>query len=287
MTNNHSNSTQTEHPGKEQTFASAHSFYTYDIHGTDTDYKDQIQMHSLFSMMQEAASLDASVYGWGAEHLDKLDTCWLLLRMSVRMARRPSWLEKITVETWSRGTERLYFLRDFILYDESGMKIGVGSSVWILANRSTHRPVRPSALEEITRKAADPVSSMTSNPPKINPKADSAWMSANLTSKNTIVKFADFSEIDRNLHVNNTRYVAWCLDAAHNRSLNQGDILGIDIIYNAEIHFGEKVVLFFEEEDSQIKNGCEENSRCLHVDGYVAEGSKIAFSAVLYTQDTF
>src|ERR1035437_7189951 len=89
----------------------AHSIYTFDIHSTDTDYKDQIQMHSLFSMMQEAASRNADVYGWGPEVLDKIDTCWLLLRVSVRMDKRPSWLDKISIETWSRGTDRLYFLR--------------------------------------------------------------------------------------------------------------------------------------------------------------------------------
>ena len=101
-------------------------------------------------------------------------------------------------------------------------------------------------------------------------------MSANISGENTIVKYADFSEIDRNHHVNNTRYVAWCLDAVHNRSLDQGDILGIDINYNSEIHFGEKVVLFFREEENKE----------LHVDGFVASGDRIAFSAVLYKDET-
>ena len=97
-------------------------------------------------------------------------------------------------------------------------------------------------------------------------------MSSGINKENTMVKYADFSEIDRNLHVNNTRYVAWCLDAAHNRSLDQGDVLSIDINYNSEIHFGEKVILFLNEK---------EETR-LSVDGYVTGSGKVAFSAVVY-----
>jgi len=264
------------HPEKDLSFTGGHSLYTYDIHGTDTDYKDQIQMHSLFSMMQEAASLNADEYGWGAEVLDKLDTCWLLLRVSVKMTRRPSWQEKITIDTWSRGNERLFFLRDFIYYDGIGAKIGVGSSVWILANKTTHRPVRPVDLTGVLTIAADEMQAMSQNPPKVSPMADTAWMTSHLADKNTIVKFADFSEIDRNLHVNNTRYIAWCLDAAHSKSLDQGDILGIDINYNAEIHFGEKVVLFINDV----------NESDLHVDGFVAGTDRIAFSAILYRDES-
>jgi len=276
MINDIKNERQTEHPEQAQPLTSAHSLYTYDILGTDTDYKDQIQMHSLFSMMQEAASLNADVYGWGSEVLDPMDICWLLLRISVRMTRRPSWQEKITIETWSRGSDKIYFLREFLFYDAEGIRIGEGSSVWILANKSNHRPVRPSAIMEISKVTSDPVTALPFDPPKIKPVADTAWMSANISGENTIVKYADFSEIDRNHHVNNTRYVAWCMDAAHNRSLDQGDILGIDINYNSEIHFGEKVVLFFKEEANKE----------LHVDGFVASGDRIAFSAVLYKDET-
>jgi len=249
-----------------------HTFYTYDIHGTDTDYKDQIQMHSLFSMMQEAASLNAAAYGWGPDVLDQTDTCWLLLRMSVRMKRRPAWLEKIKIETWARGADRLYFLRDFFIYDQSGDKIGGASSVWILANKKTHRPVRPDILNDHTLLAADPSTALGFDPPKIKPQLDLSDMSSGINKENTMVKYADFSEIDRNLHVNNTRYVAWCLDAAHNRSLDQGDVLSIDINYNSEIHFGEKVILFLNEK---------EETR-LSVDGYVTGSGKVAFSAVVY-----
>ena len=264
------------HLNEENSFSGVHSVYTYDINGTDTDYKDQIHMHALLSMMQEAASRNASVYGWGAEVLDGLNICWLLLRISVRMEERPSWLQKIRIETWSRGAERLYFNRDFLIYDESGRKIGGASSVWILADKTTHRPVRPDTVLQYAKAASDPVRALDFDTPKLKALFDAEYMSGNTTGGNTIVKYADFSEIDRNHHVNNTRYAAWCLDAAHNKSLDQGDITGIDINYNAEIHFGEKVILFFEEGEGTG----------LHVDGFVTDRKSVAFSAVLYKRET-
>jgi medium-chain acyl-[acyl-carrier-protein] hydrolase len=249
-----------------------HGRYEYEIRGTDTDFKDQIQLHSLFSMMQEAASLSAADYGWGSDVTDASGTCWFLVRMSVRMTTRPAWLEKITIETWSRGADRLFFLRDFILYDEKGTEIGAGSSTWILANKISHRPVRPSTMMDPEKIAFIPSQALHFDPPNIRPHHDTEWITAHPSAKNTIVKYADFSEIDRNLHVNNTRYVAWCLDAAHRESLEQGDVMGIDINYFSEIQYGAKVVLFYSEDDSR---------NCL-VDGYVEDGHRIAFSAILY-----
>jgi len=252
-----------------------HSKFTYEIRGTDTDYKDQIQMHSILSMMQEAASVSAADYGWGAEVTDKMGTCWILLRMSVRMKKLPAWLQRITIETWSRGADRLFFLRDFIMYDETGEKIGAGSSTWILANKESHRPVRPSALMDMSDLPLIPSEALTFDPPQILPENSPEWMMTNMMSENSRVKFADFSEIDRNLHVNNTRYAAWCMDAAHSSSLDQPDVLGLDINYNSEIRYGEKVILFFKER----------NPGELAVDGFIVDQSKIAFSAILYRDE--
>lgn len=125
------------------TVSDRHQTYTYQILGTDTDYKDHLQMNALFSMLQEAASVNASDQGWGYEKLDGDDYCWILLRMSAYMEKLPAWRDQIVIETWSRGAEKLYFHRDFIIRNQNGERLGAASSIWILADRSSHRPVRP------------------------------------------------------------------------------------------------------------------------------------------------
>ena len=245
--------------------------YTYTVMGTDTDYQDRLQMNALFSMLQEAASCNATEHGWGFEKLDGEDYCWILLRMSVRMQRLPSWREKVHVDTWSRGADKLYFHRDFIIMDENKNRIGAATSIWILADRISHRPVRPDHVFSLEKTQFDPVGVLPFEPPKLRTTYSAEEMASGEYASQTLVKYADFSEIDRNLHVNNTRYVAWSIDAAHRQSLEQGDIFGIDICYHAEIKFGEKVHLFIREDDPRVS-----------IDGFCESTKKTAFSCCLF-----
>lgn len=253
------------------TVSSAHQTYTYQVLGTDTDYKDHLQMNALFSMLQEAASVNASDQGWGYEKLDGEEYCWILLRMSAFMERLPAWRDQIVIETWSRGARKLYFHRDFIIRNQRGERLGAASSVWILADRSSHRPVRPDQVFGEDRLRFTDESVLIHEPPKLKTTYSVDQMDSGTCMENSIVKYADFSEIDRNLHVNNTRYVAWSVDAAHRNSLEQGDIVGIDICYSSEIFFGEKIFLFYQDDVSSV-----------HIDGFSESTRKTAFSACLY-----
>ena len=248
-----------------------HKTYTYTIRNTETDIEDKIHYQALFSMLQESASLDADVYGWGAEEMDKRKLCWLLLRVSVRMEKMPSWLDTIHIETWSRGADRLYFFRDFVIRDDFGHVLGNASSVWIVVEKEAHRPVRPSMLMEYERTASDPSQVFDFDPPKITSKSDEVWLSSE-DEKSIAVKFADFTEIDRNRHVNNTRYVAWAIDAFYKKQSEICQISGIDINFISEIKYGSKIFLF-----SSV-----ETDTAAQIDGYVQETKKPAFSAVVH-----
>ena len=243
-----------------------HLIYEYTIRNTETDVDDRLQLHTLFSMLQEAAALNAEVYGWGAEQLDPVNLSWLLLRVSVRMEKMPSWRDKIGVETWSRGSDRLYFFRDFIIRDADQNILGYASSVWIVVDKTHHRPIRPTQLTQMAKTLSDPARVFPEDPPKLAPVSDL------LSKESQLIKFADFSEIDRNHHVNNTRYVAWCLDAYHKDSSLHDIVTGIDINYFSEIKFGSKVHLYCSVSDGKTQ-----------IDGLVESSEKPAFSAVLYT----
>jgi len=151
----------------------------------------------------------------------------------------PSWGDHITIETWSRGKDRIFFFRDFRIFDKDNHLIGVATSTWIVADKNSHRPIKPDFLNSF-------ISSYSYDEKAIKekirslPKPDKSLME---TSGKEITKHADYSEIDRNLHVNNTRYIAWSFDALHYEYLTSYDILSIDVLFMSEIRFGEKVTV--------------------------------------------
>ena len=259
--------------------------YPFDIRNTDTDFRDRLQPASLLSMMQESAYFNAESMGIGASRLDGLDLTWMLTRISVRLDSWPVWGEPVWIRTWSRGIRRLLFDRDFLFHAGSpdAKPFGRATSEWLIAHRATHRPQRPDqVLATLGMTVAEP-----QLPPAIGepcPKLVNSWPAGTRPAP-MITKFADFSEIDRNHHVNNTRYIAWSLDAAYKYMTNGLQRLndpawpglgltGLDIHYLAEILPGERVDLYASPENKA-------DGQVLQIEGFKADSELAAFRARL------
>ena len=229
-------------PGAKASGAlSRHGTYVYEVRGTDTDQRDRLHMHALFSLMQEAAALHAEHLGFGAEQFDPQGITWVLLRVSVRMDSFPAWKERFTIETWPSGTDRLYGLRDFRFFREDGTSAGAATTTWLVVDTATRRPRRfvPPAAEGETTAADTPVDrSLPFDAPKVD--ADEAMATANPVLRHV----CRASDIDRNLHVNNTRYIAWCLDALQTAEVDSDPVVGIDMNYLSELRLSDEALLF-------------------------------------------
>ena len=253
-----------------------HSFY---IKGTDTDFRDALQLNGLMADLQEAACLNADNLGWGAPQLDPKGLAWMLIRTSVRMDRLPSWGDEMTVDTWSRGPKHLLFMRDYNIFSKSGEKIGAATSAWLLVDSTTHHPVRPKVVEVDESVIFDNRSSLGFDSPKLHPNPGIENIEP------VITKHADFSEIDRNMHVNNTRYIAWCVDAAHYCGLESAEIKGVDINYISEIKFGSTVDIYIMPLDPSIEIPCLTcGKKLMAVEGRVRGEESVAFRAVLHSK---
>ena len=224
-----------------------HLMMRFDIRGTDTDYHDRLHLFSLFSYLQEIAYFHAHDLNIGAKDLDDKALVWILVRTSVRMLEMPRWGQQLTIKTWQRGVKRLTFIRDFLLIDENEAVLGYASSEWILADLKTHRPARPDRV--LPPELIPPL-----QPPVFNLDVPRLADFARPDQDNPVIRrYADYSDIDRNHHVNNTRYAAWSADAlaamlarqqqvVTNRSLFQS--LEFDIQFVSEVIYGEKINLF-------------------------------------------
>lgn len=192
----------------EQPMPAGFGPYPFSIRATDTDDQDRLHLFALFSYMQESAYLGFDAHGHGQAYFDANGYCWLLTRISVALERLPRWGEILTVDTWHQGPRRLVFVRNFRFYDGLGTLLGTASSEWLIARQGSHRPLRPDHVwpqGSIGDRIGEtvPVECL-----KLEPRRP-------LPDRPILVKYADFSDIDRNHHVNNTRYVAWCVDAVH------------------------------------------------------------------------
>ena len=218
---------------------------------TECGIGDKLYCSTLIGDLQEAAERGSYDMGFGSDLLRTNELCWIILKMRLNLVELPSWHDTFKIRTWGNYIDKFYFGRDFEIFSSDGRLIGRASSTWILADWNTHRPIIPQKRPDLPEA---PVQNdrlvFGEKCPKVSfPDRN---VVAGETEKPVIIKYADFTELDRNRHVNNSRYTAWAYDALFKNGYDVSLIEDIVINYNSEVKAGEKVELFIANNDGKV-----------------------------------
>ena len=210
---------------------------------TECGIGDKLYCSSLIGDLQEAAEQSSNALGYGTDFLKENSICWIILKMRLHFTELPSWHETFKIRTWATSLEKFYYGRDFEIFSSDGRLIGQATSTWILADWNTHRPVIAQKRPELPPPTIqDPRLAFGENCPKL--RFPNRIDVAGDTDKPVIIKYAYYNELDRNRHVNNSRYTAWAYDALYKNGYDVSLIEDLIINYNSEVKAGEKVELF-------------------------------------------
>lgn len=218
---------------------------------TECGIGDKLYCSSLIGDLQEAAERSSNSLGYGTDFLKENQICWIILKMRLHFTELPSWHDTFRIRTWATELDKIYYGRDFEIYSRDNRLIGQATSSWILADWNTHRPVIASKRPELPPPGIqDSRLVFGENCPKL--KFPARFEVAGETEKPVIIKYADYTELDRNRHVNNSRYTAWAYDALFKNGYDVSLVEDLVINYNSEVKAGEKVELFICKNDDKI-----------------------------------
>ena len=174
----------------------------YPIHSYEVDQHSRLTIVSAINYFQESAWRNAEVLGFGLKELAAKKQFWVLSRLYVEMYRYPLWGDKIQFETWPKGIENMFALRDFRLKSENGKELfGAGASAWLIIDATTHRLQR---MEQI----CDNMPLYPHN--AVDYKLGKIATIATMTPKTRII--AGYTDVDVNNHVNNVSYLNWAVN---------------------------------------------------------------------------
>ena len=108
---------------------------------TECGIGDSLYTSVLIGDMQEAAEQSSYSLGYGTDFLKENNMCWIILRMHIEIERLPKWHETFKIRTWATGLEKLYYGREFEVYDSQGTRIGKAIFSFLSA-RSGVSPLR-------------------------------------------------------------------------------------------------------------------------------------------------
>ena len=186
-------------------------------------------------LAQEAAGLHAVHLGFGYEDLIKNNTAWILSRVNIKFVDTPVWRDDITLTTWHKGANRLFFLRDFILTDSKGRERVKATTSWLVLNLETRRLVRdPMLMEEGTVCSED----------VIETPADKVQMPKDVEPELALEHVVAYSDVDMNAHTNNAMYMQWAMDAVDYETASTRPVKEVTINFNHETKAGDLVSVY-------------------------------------------
>jgi len=117
----------------------------FDVHSFDADAFGLLAPAALAGYLQEAAGRSADRLGFGLADLNRRGATWVLARERLELSRPVRLGERLEVETWPSGLDRLAALRDFVLRCD-GEEVGRAVTTWFVLDLATRRPLRPDRI---------------------------------------------------------------------------------------------------------------------------------------------
>lgn len=206
----------------------------------------RLKLSSLLYFVQEAAGQHSELLGAGYDKLVQRKLFWAVTRHKVQITRLPRRGETITLETWPMPTTKVAFPRSVVAYDGEGKKLFRAISLWVLMDAENRNMVLPgrSGVEVLGTLLGTELSVPHSLVPRV--LAQSA--------ERTVT----YSCLDRNGHMNNTRYLDWTSDLLPSAFHSRKEAKEFTICYASEAIEGQVIRLDWELSEEG----------CLQVDGH-------------------
>lgn len=197
---------------------------------THVDMHMKLKTSSMFSLLQQAASIHCADLGFGSEHTLGRGFLWVITRQKAEIARLPRYEEDILIETWPGPTKHVIFPRYYNILSSDGEVLVKASSVWTLIDANTR------ALATYEKHGISLEGLLTGEELTL-PRAPQA---IDFSSEHDFI--VPYSYLDLNGHMNNTRYFDLAEDIIPSPAA--GDMLrAVTVEYSNEARLGENIKL--------------------------------------------
>lgn len=239
----------------------------FEISSFLTNAQGKLGLYQLLNLLQDIAAEHAEKLGFGFSDMLRMNMFWVLTRQKLQIKYWPRNHETITIKTWLRLEDTPSSTREFTIHVGDNC-IGECTTRWVSLDGLTRRPVnfdRKNFLSQV-----EDLGTVGFDAPKIP-----TFQGELLTS----FKVRN-SDIDLNMHVNNTKYAQWILDAIPFKSHFEHHLTEYAVNFLVESKLGDKILIEQGSEDDSLEGPLKS-----YFQGRRESDGKIIFTAYLnYTK---
>jgi acyl-ACP thioesterase len=213
---------------------------TWEINFMQCTPNGNLRYTDLCNMLQLTAAAHSESGGFSFVDMQQYNQAWVLSRMRLEITKLPKWKDQITIKTWINSLENSRSVRAMEVSVNGEKCIGV-ETFWAVFNTKTRRPEGMVLAHDHCEKY--PENRATSQPfSKI--EIDE---SKELLFERKVV----LSDLDIVNHVNNVKYLEWCLDVVDETIMSHKSIASLDMNFLKELSWGEVVEIHESNAESQ------------------------------------
>ena len=219
------------------------------------DCYGRLKPSMLLFFAQEVAGLHFTDLAMDYDALARRRMFWAVTRHKVQVERLPLRGETIRVETWPMPTTRVAYPRSIVAYDAAGNLLFRSISLWVLMDLDSRNMILPG-------KSGITVAGTLRGMELASPMGIMAKPLSNSRCRSVC-----FTDLDRNGHMNNTRYLDWIDDLLPSAFHGNNVIKEFAVCYLSETREGQELSFrwdFLEEGLLQVdayRQGAEKEER--------------------------
>ena len=207
--------------------------YTQEFEITDlhVDCCGRLLPSRILFLMQEVAGNHFAELAMDYDSLAQQGLFWAITRNKVQITRLPMRGETIRLETWPMPTTRVAYPRSIVAYDEAGNEVFRSITLWVLMDLNSRSMILPG-------KSGIAVTGTLRGSELASPLGLPARALQNHRSR-----YVNYTDLDRNAHMNNTKYLDWIYDLLGSAFHESHTIREFTVCYLSEAREGQKLDL--------------------------------------------
>ena len=203
----------------------------YTIRDCDTDRFGYLSPARILFFAQDTAGGHCDILALDYKTLAEKGLFWVVIRHRVQVSRYPKTGETITVQTWPMPTTRSAYPRSTVAYDKNGNELFRTISLWVLMDLKTRAMILPGK------------SGVDVNGVLMGSELAVPGSMALIPAPNAAVREVAFTDLDRNGHMNNCRYLDWVADLLPSGFHEGNRAKEFTVCYLSEAREGERLRL--------------------------------------------
>ena len=208
------------------------SIYTkkWEIFISQCSTNSSLRYTELSNLFQLTAAKHSDLGGMSYFEMQENNQAWVLSRMRLEIEHLPLWHEEVEVKTWIESLDGVRSVRNIQMIQD-GKPIAGASSLWVVLNTEKKRPDGIAINHD----------HLTKHPDLKATQKDYDRVDLNIKTKKIADYKVKYSDLDIVKHVNNVKYLEWCLDYIPVEILENNGIKALDLNYLNELNYQDEV----------------------------------------------